>query len=185
MRLMSGDFHFIDCMARGIETRQANHTLLAEAINSEIFSYSLRDFLSLCLVTEFDKRASAQDLLGHIWIREMEAERLKQQELRRALRKNFANRFKANYGRMRTTSKQEWDIYHMLEQYDILEQQFDELADMFDALDLGHNGLVQIDEVVSLLSSSGLLSGEAQPELTGSDEHISIEEARTVLAQFD
>jgi len=127
MRLMSGDLKHIESITDAQINKRADYRTLIEAIDSDIFSYSLRDFLSQCLVIEHDKRASAHVLLGHIWIREMEAERLQQLELISSVRIDFTTRFKNNFSRLKTTTRQEWALFKMLEQYDLLETEYAEL----------------------------------------------------------
>ena len=47
-------------------------------------------------------------------------------------------------------------MFRALDQYDLLEEEYGLLADLFEALDLGMDGKVQIDEVISVLVESGL-----------------------------
>lgn len=51
MRLLSGNFAYIDSLQDPVaQKRVKNTSALEEAINSDVFSYSLRDFLSKCIV---------------------------------------------------------------------------------------------------------------------------------------
>lgn len=73
MRLLSGNFAYIDSLSDPNPKKKVDSSALIEAINNDIFSYSLRDFLSKCIVSEPDKRATSRQLLEHIWVRDMEA----------------------------------------------------------------------------------------------------------------
>ncbi len=54
---------------------------------------------------------------------------------------------------------------------------------MFDALDLGLDGRVQIDEVISILAQSGLFT-ESKAD-NNARESITIEDVRSVLSGID
>lgn len=68
-----------------------------DCVNSDIFSDSLKDFLGQCILRQPEKRSSAKELLDHIWIRDMEKDRQRQQELLNSVRLDFAKRFHANF----------------------------------------------------------------------------------------
>jgi len=68
MRLMSGNFSFIDSLSNATDKIRIHENAMNEALNSDIFSYSLRDFLSSMLVSQPEQRASAKQLISHVWI---------------------------------------------------------------------------------------------------------------------
>ena len=96
---MTGNFQYIEGLSNLDlrDGRPGDYQALNDGLNSDIFSYSLKDFLRQCILRQPEKRSSAKDLLDHIWIREMEEERKKQQELLRQVRMDFERRFKDNY----------------------------------------------------------------------------------------
>jgi serine/threonine protein kinase len=77
IRLMTGNFAYIDCLSNAAGSKKLDYSVLQEAIKSDIFTPSLRDFLGLCIITDMEKRATAKELLNHIWITEMESQRQK------------------------------------------------------------------------------------------------------------
>lgn len=63
------------------------------------------------------------------------------------------------------------------------------MSDLFEALDLGMDGKVQIDEVIQLLAQSGLFLQNRSQTVQDPDEqnyeNVSIEDVRTVLCGVD
>jgi Ca2+-binding EF-hand superfamily protein len=102
---------------------------------------------------------------------------------------------KKNFSQLKQVNKQEWSLCKAMDQYNLLENHYVQMQDMFEAIDLGKDGKVQVSEVCTVLEDSGVFSGQtADPDQNEDtlvtldeqfDEQIDFHQLRDILTQFD
>ena len=131
------------------------YTVVHSADYKKIFDDDEKDFYIKCLQVVPNQRASAEDLLLHPWIKKNEDERQLQFAEAREVRLNFANQIKANFSSLESMSEYELDLLRAFYNQKILEEQTDQLENLFDACDIagGPDGRISFDEIIKAVDN--------------------------------